>query len=377
MPWAGYERDIAPYLTRFEKRAISYTQAYSISCMTARSVGGLLSGKYPSELFRNGEFFSTYYPENLFFTETLQQAGHVTLGAFSHAYFVPATGITQGFDDARMLPGTYMKNMSKDNITSERITGLARRMLEKHARELGPSQRFFAYFHYMDPHAPYLLHEGRPSYGSSPRDRYDQEVHFTDEWVGKLIDWVHKQDFGKRTAIIVTGDHGEAFGEHGPSKHAYELWQEVLRVPLLFEVPGFEPRHIDTPRSHIDLAPTILQLMGVDPNPELRGKSLVPELKGAQAESRPVVADLPRDTLEDRRRALILGSLKLIAFGDDDRFFLFDLAKDPGEKHNLTAAEPALFSKMKKAYMEASEHIEQVPIRGPAQLKGAPPGRRW
>lgn len=377
MPWLGYQRAIAPWLTAFERRSVSYTHAYALSNMTARSVGALLAGRYPSELHRDGNFFTTYYPENVFVSERAAAAGHITLCAHAHAYFVPETGITQGFQTCPLLDGTRLNNMSKDNITSKRMTELAERLLSNAAAKLGPKRRLFAYFHYMDPHAPYLPHEGRPSFGTKPRDLYDQEVHFTDEWVGKLVEFILARPWGRKTAIVITSDHGEAFAEHGFYKHGYELFEEMIRVPMLIYAPGVSNRRIDTPRSHIDLAPTIMEWLGLPPDPELPGVSLVPELEGGPSVPRPVIVDLPRDRLQDRRRALIEGDLKLIALNDDTRFLLFDLAQDPGEKNDLIVARKDLRQRALARYRELSDTIQLEPIRGFAELKGAPPGRRW
>src|SRR5687767_9772944 len=84
MPWMGYERPIAPWLTAFAQRSVTYTRAYSIASSTARSVGPLLVGKYPSEMERNGRFFSHWYPSNEFVSERLSAAGHHTAALLTH-----------------------------------------------------------------------------------------------------------------------------------------------------------------------------------------------------------------------------------------------------------------------------------------------------
>ncbi|HEY3237177.1 MAG TPA: sulfatase [Polyangiaceae bacterium] len=374
LPWTGYPRDVAPWMTAFSKHSVVYTRAYSVSSTTARSVAALLTGQYPSELARDGYFFSHYYDDNLFISERIQQAGHHTLAVAAHAYFLPGMGLEQGFQTYRVLPGTYMNNDEETNVTSDRITELAQKLLGERIQQPG---RFFAYLHYMDPHLPYLRHPDRPQFGQTRRDMYDQEVHFTDEWVGKLVDWAKAQAWGRNTAFIITADHGEGLGEHGWLKHGYHLWEELIQVPLLIQAPGIAPRRIDVPRSHIDLAKTILDLMGVEARPPLRGVSLVPELLGSVPLPRPVIADLPRDDLQERARAVIQGDWKVITYGDDASWFVFDLSRDPDEAENL-ADRPDVLERMQKMYREQSSTIPTVEIRGPAvQLKGAPEGRRW
>jgi arylsulfatase A-like enzyme len=200
---------------------------------------------------------------------------------------------------------------------------------------------------------------------------------YTDEWVGNLLDWVSRQPFGDSTAIIITADHGESFGAHQTFKHGYELWEDLVHVPLLVYAPNITARPIHSARSHIDLAPTILELMGLPKGGQMRGTSLVPELYGLEADERPVVCDLPRDNLQDRRRALIDGHKKIIAFGDDRYFMLFDLESDPEETNDLILKNPVLRKEMLARYQELSQEIEQVDVDGGGMLKGAPPGQRF
>ena len=91
---------------------------------------------------------------------------------------------------------------------------------------------------------------------------------------------------------MISADHGEAFGEHGMYKHAFELWEVLTRVPLLVCGPGIKAQRVTERRSHIDLVPTFLDLLGQKARPELLGKSLVPELTGQETGQEPR-ADLP------------------------------------------------------------------------------------
>ena len=82
-------------------------------------------------------------------------------------------------------------------------------------------------------------------FGNKNRDRYDNEVFYTDLWLGKLLTWAREQQWWKDTVVIISADHGEAFGEHGFYKHAFEIWDVLTRVPLLVSGPGIKPRRID------------------------------------------------------------------------------------------------------------------------------------
>lgn len=377
MPWTGYPRPIAPWLTERSKRCTLYPRTYAISSYTAKSVAPALTGRYPTEMARDGYFFTRWLPDNLFVSERAQREGHRTLAGHGHGYFLRGMGLDQGFDDYRLLPGTFLDVKGVADVTSDRLTDLAKDMLSDPKNRPAPGKHFFAYFHYLDPHYTYIKHEGHPDWGSGRRDLYDNEVHFTDEWVGKLVDWAEDQPWGKNLAVIITADHGEGFGEHGHYRHSYEVWEALVRVPLFVCLPGVVPHRIETPRGAIDVAPTIADLLGVPADPPFRGRTLLPEILGARVEPRPVVVDLARSDLMDRRRAVIDGDYKLISFGDDRSFMLYDVARDFAEEHELSAREPEVLARMKKLYAELSADIPVVPVTGGVPLKGAPPSQRW
>lgn len=378
MPWTGYPRDIAPWLTAFEKRTTSYHRGYSLSSYTAKSVLPALTGHYPSAMPRDGYFFTRWNPENEVITERAQKVGHRTMAGHGHGYFLPGMGMDQGFDDYRLLKGTFLDNTGVHDVNSDRLNKLGKELLSdpKNVNQEN-GKRFFAYFHYLDPHYSYTKHPGHPDFGNKARDVYDNEVHFTDKWVGDFVDWLLAEPFGKQTVVIITADHGEGFGEHNHYRHAYEIWEALVRVPLIIYVPGAPARQITTPRSHIDLAPTIADLMGIPADPTWPGKSLVPEIFGAEPEPRPVITELPRADLMDRRRALIDGDYKLIAFGDDASYQMYKVSEDFAEKNDLVKVEPERFEAMKKRYLEISATIPKTPVTGGAPLKGAPRGQRW
>jgi arylsulfatase A-like enzyme len=358
MPWAGYPRPIAPRLTELEKRSVSYTRAYSISSYTSMSLGGFLGGKLPSEMKRSGFFFGNYPKDDLMFPELLQAKGIRTMSAHAHGYFSSA-GFDQGFDVYQVVPGIKFDNTTDNNVTSPQHEAMAEKILDD-PRLDAPGARFFAWFHFLDPHDQYLSHEkdGIPPYGKSLRDRYDAEVTFTDRYLGKLLDFIATKSWAKRTAIIVTADHGEAFGEHGMYSHGFELWENLIRIPMFFVVPGAAPRHIDTPRSAIDLAPTILELLDVAPDPSFEGKSLVSELYGAAAEPRDVVVDLPMTSDNDKRRAIVRGDLKIVAYGKDELLKLWDVKADPEEKSPIFKGDS--YVEMAKAYRDFAKTVKEV-----------------
>jgi arylsulfatase A-like enzyme len=208
-------------------------------------------------------------------------------------------------------------------------------------------RRFFAWFHFFDPHAQYVAHQGAPDFSGGPlptKALYDQEVWFTDMHIGKVLDYIKSQPWAEDTAIVLTADHGEAFSDHGMNWHGSEIWESLIRVPLLVYIPGAKPRRVSVKRSHIDMAPTLLELLGGPPDEdgELRGTSLLQDVflpDGEEHEERDVFVDMPAGPYNGIRRAIITGptpGMKLINQGGSSNA-LFDLANDPREARDLSS----------------------------------------
>jgi choline-sulfatase len=364
MPWQGYKEDIAPNLTKLANESIIYTRAYSISSYTAKSVGGLLSGNYPSTLYRGQAFFTHYSVANEFFPELLQKAGVRTMGGQAHGYFDRGKNLDQGFDVWKITPGIGWNAETDESITSDKMTPMAIEMLGGE----NTSGRFFMWIHYMDPHDKYQLHKECPDRGHSARKMYDNEICYTDLWIGKLLEHCKKQPWWNDTVLIVSADHGEAFGEHDMWKHAFALWEVLTHVPLFVHVPGGKPSRVDARRSHIDIAPTIVELTGTPPNDKLAGKSMAREILGLEppGDREPILLDLPADIYNPMTRATIKGKYKLIE-DPNDKYQLYDLEKDPGETHNLVgvAAHKEAFEEMKKLHAaEWAKHPYMAPFGG-------------
>ena len=360
MPWAGYPRAIAPRIEALRAQSVAWSRAYSTSSFTSKSIPGMLTGRYPSELSRTGSFFTKYLAPDAFACTHLAAEGIPCLGGHAHMYFGPGqSGFESGFKTWKVVSGITFDYQTDPHVTSDKLTPLAIQILGDAPAEAP----FFAWFHYMDPHDLYQTHTESPHFGKKARDLYDEEVFYTDLWIGKLLDWVEAQPWAKRTAIIVTADHGEAFGEHGITRHAHEVWEELVHVPFFMRLPGATPRVLDVTRGHVDLMPTIIDLLGAKTVPALPGKSLLRDLDGTP-EERDVVVDLPEDDHNERRRALLHGTTKIIASGNDARFGLYDLAADPKESEDLILKNTALAAEMRQRYRDASRRIVDLPPKG-------------
>jgi choline-sulfatase len=369
MPWNGYSREIAPNLSKLAERSVVYENFYSVSSYTAKSVSSMLTSRYPSSLYRSGWFFAEFSDANLFLTEVLANRGVRTMAGHAHKYFDRGKKLEQGFDLWEVTPDIRFDSDTDKNVTSEKLNQIAMKMLSDEQNTKG---QFFMWLHYMDPHDQYIQHEGTPVFGKNNRDRYDSEVYFTDSHIGKLFEFGAKQPWWDNTAILISADHGEAFGEHGMFKHAFELWEVLTRVPLIVYVPGATPRRIEERRSAIDVGPTILELMGVEEMPKsFVGKTLMPEINGAPPDNRePIILDLPEDKNNPDRHAIIQGNYKLIVYGPGMRSFqLFDLSQDPNEETDLAKKLPEKLEEMKALYTKTWEGLDVVEPYGGMELR--------
>ncbi|MGC4063186.1 MAG: sulfatase-like hydrolase/transferase [Polyangiaceae bacterium] len=145
MPWNGYERPIAPNLTRLAEESTVYTNAYSASSYTAQSVAAILSGRFASTLYRSGVFFTSYPKANLFFPEVLSEKGIRSMGWFSHLYFGRGKGIEQGFDVWELVPGITFNPQTDEHVTSDKMLELGLKILRKSREYEGAFLRMGAF----------------------------------------------------------------------------------------------------------------------------------------------------------------------------------------------------------------------------------------
>ena len=365
LPWLGYARNNAPRLSEFARESVVYTHAYSVSSTTSKSLAAMFTGRYPSSLHRSGLFFAGYTERKCFLASRLSASGIATLGWQVHPYLQHAKGLSSGYAEwkqVRVLTGDAANPQS----TSPELMRVGMDLL---GRPENTARQFFAWTHALDPHEAYVKHAECPDFGNRDRDRYDSEVCFTDKWIGNLLDWARRQPWWDNTVVIVTSDHGEAFGEHGMAHHAFELWESLVHVPLLIRVPGVPARRIELRRSQIDVAATILELMGQPVYEGSPGRSLAPELLGREEPQShdPIVLDLPEDTHEQARRAIIEADYKLIDFGNH-RYALYDLANDPAELMDIAGSNPSRLAVMKQKLAALSSGIPSVEPYGGMKL---------
>ncbi|RPJ44138.1 MAG: hypothetical protein EHM19_07255, partial [Candidatus Latescibacterota bacterium] len=197
-------------------------------------------------------------------------------------------------------------------------------------------------------------------------DLYDGEIAFTDREIGRLLAALDARGLSGNTLVVLTADHGESLGEQGLFfAHTHYLYDSTQRVPLLFRYPTFLPagRLIDDPVSLVDLAPTLHQIAGVEPPPEMEGEGLFFLLRDGGRADRPVYAENGRTVLNSgeeenprwhvegdagRWNMVRVGDWKLIRIPSPagPTHELYDLRQDPQEATNLAAHRPDLVEEL-------------------------------
>jgi arylsulfatase A-like enzyme len=394
-------------------------RAYSQAPWTIPAMVGLLTGRWPGEVMGRtvGELGIPAGTPSL--AASLQALGYETAAFVGNPTLDERIGFAQGFDRYYRLDGGPKPQWAR----ADHLTRMARQWLR--ARRAGLP--FFLYVHYVEPHDPYDSPElvgGRSPYfpgyrgtvgGEWPQGLmlgkiqlldaandvrhlaalYDSEVHWMDRWLGALLAGFDEATHAD-TLFVFTADHGEELFDHGGWKHGRTMYEEQLRVPLVFRWDGKLPAggRVDVPVRLIDVAPTMLAAAGAPAPPSWQGEDLLPLLRaGAPPGSarRPAFASHYLDG--PRRVAAVLGRWKLALFDREARIAprndyesrlyrremarlprlqLFDVVADPRERRDVAAAHPELVAALGGLVHERLGR--EVPgLR--VLLVGAPPGQ--
>lgn len=347
MGYAGYHRNTTPNIDEIAKESVVFMDAQSTSPHTPRSIPPLFFSRYASQIRWIGPRinFPRLRDENLSVFEVLQQGGWKNIGMASHFYFDERRNVHQGFEvwdnsEAKDIAG------SNTDIATPRIWAKVEPVIEelgKAKREKGDEAEPFSLFvHFFDPHATWNYRsEFGFERGSSTRERhlaaYDSEIAFADRYVGKLVEKLKEEGLYDDVIFVLTSDHGEGFNEHGHYFHGQTLYNTITNVPMLIRVPGWFTRQVEGPVSIIDIAPTLLDLVGLAIPTEFEGESLTSVMLGRQeVPERPIFMELlPYTAFPEHHRAVLVGDQKLIVnftLGVEE---FYDLGEDRGEQNNL------------------------------------------
>jgi arylsulfatase A-like enzyme len=404
----GYPFGTSPFLDSLAERSVVFERAYAAMATTVPSHASIFTSLYPIQhrVLKNGLALPGDYAT---LAELLAQAGFAT-GAFAStsAHF-GVGGLDRGFatfdEPPPPAPGAPPYRPAFATVDA------ALRWLAA----FEPGDRFFLWLHLYDTHQPLqppeahrlavaprtqaehaararFLHDEHhiPRGGVTPRgfavfrrgDRgmvalhssYDGEVHFMDAELGRLFEAFRGRGLASGTLWILTSDHGEGLGSHDYKFHGKHIYDEQVRIPLIFhsQEPALAPRRIDTLVEHVDLLPTLADLVGRGADlgarmPPIQGHSLVPLLTGKPSAAWPERSALVQRRSyaeEDRLSPLVdrdfeLGSKFALverrwkyihrSHGDDE---LYDLSADPFETRNLVAREAARAAEMQARLLE-------------------------
>jgi choline-sulfatase len=342
-----------PGMDGLAREGVLLEQATTPVPSTGPAHASLLTGLYP---WRHGTLRNAVPmdPRIPTLAEWARSSGRAT-AAFVSSYILDRRfGFHQGFDTYVFEPDqSYAwRGQEREHFWAlgEHTTRAAMDWITRHAGE-----PFFVWVHLFDPHAPYLP---PPGWGLSPdspvdldgkslpsgvedRDElarmiraYRGEVRYADAQVARLVERLRLLDILDQTAVVLTADHGEGLGDHGVLEHGVDLYDELVRVPLIVRAPGVPAgRRLAGPAQLEDVAPTLLALLGAPEPAGLDGVNLLPWLRGEVAASpraacvgqRRPLPGRPELYYERRWPEKWIGSRD----GDGARF---QLERDPGER---------------------------------------------
>lgn len=344
----GHPGDISPSIDALAKRGTAFREAHAPASWTLASLASVMTST-PSSVHGCWNFKSSLADEALTLAEVLREQGYRTAGVASHVFLAPKYGLHQGFDDydvELVQPGLVK---SHEAISSPQVSKKGIAALRGWAA--APDTPQFLWLHYFDPHAEYQAHPGFVGRFGSEQDQdlYRGEIAFTDRAIGRVLDELENLELEDRTIVAFTADHGEEWGEHGGQGHGTTLHAEQVRVPLIVAGPGvgadrWDPR----PLSTLDLAPSLLGLLGLEAPPSFMGE---PRFASSEfqppdwSSSEPVVEEL---RLRAGRQAdgLRVHQWHLIRPRNDKPVRLYRLDQDPLEQENLAGDEPDRVAEM-------------------------------
>jgi arylsulfatase A-like enzyme len=417
----GYGRETTPNLGEFAGNALVFDHARAESSWTKPSVATILTGLPP--LVTGQLDWRSRLPDDFTtLAEYFLGAGYRTAAFSDNPVVSPVFGLDQGFETFRWHSGWWsspfqqgtvlgrvMKRLGIPDLRtllganpvgrrSFRASGIVERFLDWLGE--GPGDRpWFAYLHFMEPHAPYappgdwrkrFLDPAYPDPGSHrplPKNHphpwetapplgeaqrrfvvglYDGEIAYWDHEFGALIEELERRELLANTLLVVTADHGEEFYEHGGWDHKSSLYDELLHVPLCLSGPGIEPGRSDAPVSLRSVLPTLLAACGIEPRdpPAFPYARSLLRPAGPRA---PHEAEVEPDAGRESFALLTRGKKWILSTSEDGRILeCYDLAADPGERKNIADAEdPAL----KRAVLEEIARRKRIELA--ARTSGA------
>jgi choline-sulfatase len=364
----GYERETSPTLDKLAADGIRFSDHMSQSSWTKCSMSSLWTGLYPvsTGVTRSPQGL----PEEARMpAEIIREAGFRTAAIWRNGWVGPGFGFSQGFEvyhSPRSAPTPISVRREKPTLgvtgTDQDVVNSAIEFL----RAQGEGERWFLYVHLMDVHQ-YVYDEDTALFGTTYSDIYDNSIRWTDRVLGSLIEDLDRRGLRDKTVIVVAGDHGEAFGEHGREGHARDVQAEVTTTPWIISLPfRLEPGIVvDAATENVDLWPTMLDLLKLPPIEGIDGESrLAAIMAAARGEAIPP-RETPRyahldqtwgRTKEEPRPMVAVreGPYRLVR-AHGTKGWLYNRTDDPLEQVDVSEDEPEVLERLQAladAYLE-------------------------
>lgn len=395
----GYGRPTSPTLDQLATSGVVFDKMIAVSSWTLPTHLTLLTGLYPSSHGITHWQRGALSPDRLLLAERLKKAGYRTAAVTGGGYVGQRFGFARGFDE-------YSQLVSRKHLETGSFP-IAVQRAQQFLATVPSDQPYFLFLHTYDIHCPYVppaayaqqfLSKGAKQtqytnclQGKQKRevtfdagerqylsDMYDASIRQVDDNLGDLVRSLKARADFADTVIVIFSDHGEEFFEHGKLGHEGTLYNEVLHVPCLIVAPHLAPRRVAQQVSHVDVLPTILQLLSLEVPAALDGVSLVPLMEGATAPTR--AFQFSELSWHGDLRSRYSDEHHLIATQGTKEQELFALPVDPLEQRNLAQQHPetaealraeldafadGLTSSPPEALPDASrEHLEELKTLG-------------
>jgi arylsulfatase A-like enzyme len=359
----GYPQDTSPTVAALADKGTLFERAFSHVPSTLSAHSSMFTGLLPAShgVRCNGIF--RLAAEHRTLAEILRDHGFATAAVLGAFPLDPRFGTDQGFGvyDADFSssaatarrrkgqfddPGSWFGHEYPDfERRADEVTDLGIAWLGERERD---SRRWFLFAHYFDPHWPY---EPSPEYAAKFASDYDSEIAYADTHLRRLLDYVEK--LPGRTLVVFTADHGEGLQDHGESMHGRYIYNSTLHVPLIISLEGFvrAGARVKSNVGHVDLMPTVLELLDLEVPSGVVGQSLVRSLReDYEPENRPHYSETLVGSLERASgvevRSLLDGEYKVVLTEirtetrSEDRLELYDIEQDRGERIDLSLVDP-------------------------------------
>ena len=348
-----------PTFARLKREGVHFTQARVPGTGTCFTLTALFASKYFSQMYwtKMPKEDSTYPWDDpsARFPAVLTEAGVQTVAFGSRKFMLEQYGIARGFAENTFIKPLVPK--TKANTGRQLGEGSQARLNE---HDGGP---LFMWIHNMDPHAPFNA-AGKQG---TAFERYVREVALADSELGQLREIIEAKGWADRTTYIVSSDHGEGFGEHGTRGHSTNMYEELLRVPLVISGPMAKAIVSDEMVSSVDIGPTVLDIFDLDTPGSYMGQTLLPLMQGRPSNlTRPIVAETRL------KQAMVFpDGIKVIRDQRLGTQEIYDLNSDPKELSNLFE-DPSVDSDRLMSYLGAFFSVHTLKRPG-----YTPPYRTW